>query len=246
VRLQARLHREQRVAADEPAHAHPADDEWIVRELAHLADAVDEHVGVALDLVHPLVQADDHQVVACGAQRARRALLVEDVVEVVRRMAAREALDHDQGVGEGRRAVGEVDPCGPGVPAVAAQRDRLVGHRSRRLRAQRQGERGTQRLGAVGAAQRRLDRGEIGIRDGHRRAECHRAEPAAVARVELDRIGQRRADVEPLGNEERDGAAAVGGLREPPLVMQERAREERLVRGGVVRHVVLEVCDADR
>ena len=98
VRLHARLHRQQGVAGDQPAHARPADDERLVRARPHLADAVDEHVGVALDLVHPLVQADDHDVVTGGAQRRGGALLVEGVVEIVGRVAAREALDHDQRV----------------------------------------------------------------------------------------------------------------------------------------------------
>ena len=166
-------------------------------------------------------------------------------------MAAGEALDHDQRAADRGCTVGVVDPRGPAVAVLGLQRPGLVGDRRGGLRAERQGEVGQANVGAVLATDRNLRRaGARAVRDDQRRSHLHRPEPATVAGIEFDRI--RRAHVaqhEVLGHQERDRVPAVGRLCEPPLVVQQPAREERLARldwAVVLRHLVLEARDRDR
>ena len=230
------LHPRQGVAADQPAHAHAADDERLWRALACLADALHEHLRVELDLRQAVVEPDDDHVVARRVQRVDHPRCVEQLVHVVAGMAPGEPLHEDHGVDDLPAARGAEDPGHPLLAGLAVgplrlQRPGVVSARGRRVVGDGQRHPRLERLGAVGAAHRDLR--AVARRVGGREHIAERGldETPAVAEVDRDGVGQRCSgigEVEALVELEPHVAAAMHRGVATPLAVHVRRRHERL------------------
>ena len=230
------LHPRQGVAADQPAHAHAADDERLRRALACLADALHQHLRVELDLRQAVVEPDDDHVVARRVQRVDHPRCVEQLVHVVAGVAPGEPLHEDHGIDDLPAARGAEDPGHPLLAGLAVgplrlQRPGVVSARGRRVVGDGQRHPRLERLGAVGAAHGDLR--AVARRVGGREHIAERGldETPPVAEVDRDGVGQRCSgigEVEALVELEPHVAAAMHRGIATPLAVHVRRRHERL------------------